>query len=178
MATVTIGSNSYQTYRTLAQTSAYLEADASADAWRAAEADPQSRAIVTATRTLDRMPWRGSKTESDQTKAWPRSGIDGVEDDETPQAILDAESELANFITNGTDVLNGTTEQNVKRQAAGSVSIEYFRSFTDPSRLPLAVQELLKPYLAGSSSADGAYSFGTDSCSDFERGYEPGPQFL
>lgn len=175
MATVTIGTNIYSTYRTLAETDAYLAADIGADAYVAAADDARKRAIVTGTRTLDRMAWIGDKAESDQDNAWPRinTGIEGVEDDETPLDILNAESELAKFLAAGTDVLNSTAAQSIKRQAAGSVSIEYFRAFDDATRLPLAVQELLAPYLGGGAASSAVLSFGTDACSDFEHSYSP-----
>jgi hypothetical protein len=175
MAIVTIGTANYSTYRTLAQTDAYLAADFGAGAYAALEEDPRKKAIITGTRTLDRMPWIGDKAESDQPNAWPRinTGIDGVIDDEVPEDILNAESEIAKFLAAGTDVLNQTAAPTVKRQAAGSVSIEYFRPIEDTARLPLAIQELIAKYLGGSTAISGALSFGTDACSDFDRSYSP-----
>lgn len=167
MPTVTIGTTGFPTYASAAQANAYLSADFTASAWRAeTDADNKARAIVTATRVLDRLIWPGSMTESDQDNAWPRvnTNVPGVVDDEVPTAIVNASIELANIILTGTDVLNNDTTNPIHRQAAGSVSIEYFRALEDPSRLPLAVQELIAPYL-GNVGQSLIQSFGTDKCS-------------
>lgn len=181
MATVEIGENSYQTYADTDAADEYLEADFNASAWRGATDDEKARALVSATRVLDRVTWAGDKAESDQALAWPRTdtNIDGVEDDEVPTDIVNASIELANAILIGTDVANQTQAQNVKRQAAGSVSIEYFRAFDDPARFPLSVQELIQRFLGGSTAAilPGAIATGTDKCSDFSRSYEPSQGF-
>lgn len=179
MASVDIGSNSYETYADADAADEYLEAEFSAQgtAWRAAVDDDKARALVTATRVLDRMTWLGDPTESDQPLAWPRTDtdVDGVENDEVPTAIVSASIELAAVIIAGTDVLGTTQAQTVKSQKAGSVAIEYFRGFEDPARLPLNVRELLALYLAaaGTATTGGAIAFGTDTCSDFSHGYEP-----
>lgn len=172
---VTIGPKSYQSYATIAQADNYLAADFNASAWQAGEDDDaKGRALVSATRVLERQSWIGDKAESDQDLAWPRTGtgIDGVEDDEIPADIVSASIELANIIFTGTDVANTTQEQSTKRQKAGSVEIEYFRSFDDPSRFPRTVQELISKYLAGSGYS-GVITSGTDSCSTFDTNFAP-----
>jgi hypothetical protein len=177
--TVQIGSTSYDTYSTVAEADAYLAGYFSASAWRAADATDKARAVITAARMLDRMGWLGSKAESDQPNAWPRTGtgIATVLDDEVPVEIVNASIELANAILTGTDVLGADTEQTVKRQAAGSVSIEYFRSFEDAGRLPLGIMELLAQFLQGATPAAGVRVSGVDRCSDFEHSFRPGASF-
>lgn len=180
MATITIDSVSYNAYADVATADAYLGADFAASTWRDALTDDKARALVSATRVLDRQSWAGEKEDPDQALAWPRAdtGIDGVEDDVVPTAIINASIELANAILTGTDAANQTQAQSIKRQAAGSVSIEYFRAFDDPARFPLSVQELIAPYLAGSGSAIATtIATGVDACSDFSRGYGPSHGF-
>lgn len=176
MATVDIGSNSYTTFADVDKADEYLEADYNATAWREAEVDAKARALVTAHRVVNKLLWAGDLAESDQLDAWPRinTGITGVIDDEVPQGIIDGEIELASYILSGNDAANTTQAQNVKRQQAGSVSIEYFAQLTTPARLPLSVQELFRGYLAGASvSYGGVVASGTDRCSDFDYGYRP-----
>jgi len=177
--TVTIGGNEYDVYADLATADVYLAAEPNAALWREDNEEENSRALVSATRIFNRLPWKGSKTEADQALAWPRTetGVDGVEDDAIPQAIIDGSIELANAIRNGYDASNlASTASGIKRQKAGSVEIEYFAggSATEGQRLPLPVMELIDDYLAG-DDADfpSTIASGTDGASSFETSWEP-----
>lgn len=173
MLSVTIGSNDYAVYADVDYADIYLEADPSADAYRAATADTKGRALVSATRVLNIQNWRGSKTDTDQVDAWPRTGITGVDEDVTPHEIPDACCELANALLNGVDIVNFTsTAQTQKRIKAGSVEVENFRS-VDIYGLPLPQMawKLIQPYIGGDATA-GARSTGTDGCSRTERPYD------
>jgi hypothetical protein len=176
--TVTIGPTEYEVYSDIPTADQFLAADASAagTAWRAQADDTvKARDLVTATRILDRQRWPGTKTDENQERAFPRDdmGSDCATDGVIPQDLIDACSLLAAYIEAGVDVNGTLSEQtSIKRQAAGSVSIEYFRQF-DIARFPLPVQELLNCLLAGSASVGGVISNGTDECSDFEHSYSP-----
>jgi hypothetical protein len=173
MASITIGANSYEVYRSLANHLKYLAAEFSATNFRAATTENQSIAIVTATRLLDRLGWAGDKADEDQTKAFPRSGISDLEDDQVPAALLDAESLLASAIIDGQTVVSSpTTGNNIRRQQAGSVSIEYFNPamITDPTRLPQPVMELIGKWLGG-APLSGVLASGTDGCSILDNGF-------
>lgn len=181
MATVDIGSNSYETYADVDQADEYLAAEAGATAWRALTGDDgedtKARALVSATRLIDRQQWPGERDEDDQTLAWPRSGtgVSGVVDDEVPQLVIDASIVLASLIVAGVDVTSvpSTASGRVKRQRAGSVEIEYFGDVgISGTRLPLQVHEMLAP-LFGYTGLGGARPQGTDACSDFRYGYDP-----
>jgi hypothetical protein len=167
MATVTIATVDYEVYADIETADAYLAADFGASLWRAeADEDQKARALVTATRILDRQLWPGQKEDPDQALAWPRTGtgISGVEDDEIPQPIIDASIILAKLIHAGSKVDDqATTDTGIKRQKAGSVEIEYFIPTTDPSRLPVAVMELIGPFLGGAGFA-GSIASGTGAC--------------
>lgn len=172
---VEIGSQEYQTYASDAEAHEYLAADFGAAVWRAEDDEDQhARALVTATRILDRMAWAGDKADAAQALAWPRTGtgITGVEDDAIPQPIIDASILLAKLIHAGSAV-DGTpsTAQSIKRQRAGSVEQEFFRSFDDPTRLPTEVHELIGPYLAGSGGVGGAIASGVCEPTAFHPGY-------
>lgn len=179
MTTVTINAIDYDVYADVTTADEFLAADFSATLWRAETDDDQkARALVTATRLLDRMDWLGSKTDVDQALQWPRSdtGLDEVDPDEVPQAIIDGSIVLAKLIHAGSKVDSSTTTtSNVKRQKAGSVEIEYFFPFEDGARLPTEVWELVSRYLSGSGSTlGGAIASGTCgesiTCNDFRPG--------
>lgn len=175
MPSVTLSANDYETYADVDEADIYLEADPGAAAWRAAEADDKARALVSATRILDRQRWAGSKTDEDQALAWPRSGISGLDEDEVPQAVADACCELASALINGYDAANlQSTANATKRQKAGSVEIEYFRGAEgDGLRLPLPVMELVGLYLGGTTSLAGSFASGTCGDSFTSGSFEP-----
>lgn len=180
--TVTIGAAEYEVYADLATADLYLAAEPNAATWREGDEEENSRALVSATRILNRAPWAGEKTDSSQALAWPRTGtgVDGVEDDLIPQAIIDASIELANAIRNGYDAANqASTASGTKRQKAGSVEIEYFSSVSvDGTRYPLPVHELIAPYLGGSGgSAAGSIASGVCEPSSFSDSWEPNHPF-
>jgi hypothetical protein len=168
--TVTIGSNEYDVYSDLPTAETYLNGESWATAWQAETSDDaKGRALVTATRTLDKLVWPGSKTEPAQALEWPRKGTglseDLVPDEFTiPQRIIDATAVLAALAIAGVDFINKSSTQSgaVKRQAAGSVSIEFFRDVfdLDGERLPLAAWELIAPLLGGAGMIGGAEGSG------------------
>lgn len=180
MASISIGGVNYVSYATVAQADKYLAAEFSASAWREAEDDDRARSLVTASRLLDRQPWTGEREDADQTTAWPRTGVNGVEDGDIPQQVVDATIVLANMLLEGADtVTNPSTASNVKSLKAGSVAQEFFRP--DPKqagRLPLPVWELLAGLLGSSSSGIACtLSYGVDGCSTADDDYSPAGGF-
>lgn len=163
MATVSIGSDDYTSYADTDTADTYLAASVTVAGWADASDDNKAKALVSATRLLDRQTWIDGYTTFDARIA--------------VQAIVDACCELAGlFIDGTTDVLtSSSTEQSTKSLKAGSVAIEYFRQ--NPAlaaRFPTNVQELIGPYLAGSAEAasiGAPYAGGTDVCSAFDRDY-------
>jgi hypothetical protein len=152
---------------------AYLSAAYHADNWRALDDDSKGRALVTATRTLDRQEWLGVKTDDTYELDWPRkdTGVVGVTDDVVPIDITNASIELALSLTQGSDVQNyQSANGNIQSLKAGSASITYFRGGGNggvPTRFPQIVWELVEPYLSGGAGAantalSASQSTGTD----------------
>lgn len=158
MATVSIGSDDYTSYADQDTADTYLAASVTVLGWAAASDDNKGRALVSATRLLDRQLWAVGYTTFDLRVAVP--------------AIVSACCELAGmFIDGSTDPLtSSTTVQTTQSLKAGSVQITYFR--IDPNlaaRFPTIIQELVGPYLAGNANTVAtAYIGGTDVCSGFE----------
>ena len=174
VTTVTISSTDYRTYADIEFAAEYLAADPiNAATWAAFSDDQQGQYIVLATRIFDRMSWKGEKTDEDQEGEWPRTGIDGVDEDTLPLKFVQATVELAAQLANGVDVSNlQSTANNTKRMKAGSVEIEYFRGAEgQPYRLPLPVWELISQWLAGGGGSIVATSAGTCGVSELERGF-------
>lgn len=107
----------------------------------------------------------------------PRSGLqdcDGaaVDANAVAQQVEDAQIELAFDLTQD-DTLESQKNQgsNIKRVGAGSAQVEFFRASNKPgeaSRFPSIVQELIRCFLGGGSTVNGAASFGTDHASQFD----------
>lgn len=179
MAQIDIGLETYQGYADQDAADFYLAADFNAAAWREADLDTKGRALVTATRVLDRQSWQGTRTVADQPLAWPRAGIAGVDQAGVPLAVISALIELAAQIIGGYDAANkASTASGVKRQKAGSVEIEYFannQGGPDGSgyRLPLPVWELISVYLAGQGGGlSGAIASGVCGDTAFGQDYQ------
>jgi hypothetical protein len=170
MPTVTISATDYAVYADLPAANAFLAADFGATDWRAeTDTDEQKRALVTATRLLNRLNWAADRD-------WPRPGTDDTQTAAVPQPVIDASIALAKLIHSGSKVDSQPSTQtgNIRSQRAGSVAIEYFFPLDDPTRLPVEISELIGPYLAG-ATIGGALASGTCgksiTCRDFETGW-------
>lgn len=179
MATVTIDTVDYDVYITVEEADEYLAGQISATAWRALTGqDDKARAIISATRLIDRQLWQGEKTDPDQVHAFPRTGLtypdsgDAVDSASVPQEVLDATAELASALIDGSAVQDSLTPlgSNVQSLKAGSVSISYFRAEL-LDRFPVIIQELLGFWLAGAVGLALSISHDTDRESAFEDEY-------
>lgn len=166
MATVTIpssGGTDFVVYADVPTADAYMLGafGAVGDAWRAAVTDDKSRALVSATRTINSLTW-SSGYPSDT--AWLA-------------AIVNASIELAASILDGSLAQQATqAASGTKMLKAESVLIEYFRSLTPypPSMLPPAFISMMSQWLdmANTGSVSGSASYGVDRCSTFDQSYE------
>ena len=96
----TIGGVNSNSYITVARATEIAQYDMfeSLD-WSFVDGDDKIRALVSATRELDTLPWVGLRATTTQALAWPRTDavINGreVSDDEIPQEIQQATYDLA-----------------------------------------------------------------------------------
>lgn len=175
---VTIGGDTFEVYGSAAGLATYANGSTLWYATHAAaSADARARALVEATRLLDRQRWQGAKVSDGQALAWPRSGVtvDGaaVSEASVPDAIVWAAYELALAILAKPTVIAGTsTGSNVQSVGAGPTAVTFFAP-TPGARFPDRVQELIGGYLYGADGAatlapGGLYATGTDGCSQFD----------
>jgi len=133
---------------------AYMDGALHGDLWRSADDDTKGRALVTATRVLDRQLWQDAYNTYELRLAVPN--------------IVNASIEMALALIQGNDLQNSTTTaEKVRSLAAGSVRIENFRGIDLATRFPTIVQELLAPYLAGYGATFVSKAAGTDGVSIF-----------
>lgn len=147
-------------------------------AWLALSDDDKNRTLVSADDYIDSMAWQGTATGtlngSPTSRAWPRSGIDGVDPTKVPDAIVEASFELAVMIAADPDLVNKLDQgSNISSASGGGgVSVSYFAPTSTASGtatlLPPLVQRKIGRYLA---TPDDAGSFGQSGlgCSAWAR---------
>lgn len=144
---LTVGIDSFIT---LEQAETYFDGRLYAAEWSGTTDGDKEKALKMATRTLNRMAWRGSLTDDSQVMAWPRQGVIDPEGREiavttVPQDVKDAEAELALALLRE-DLTADDSNRGIKRVKAGTVELEY-NGQAPAKSLPDAVQGLLLPYL-------------------------------
>lgn len=163
----TVGAADANSYETHAEANAYFEARLPlTPPW---VASGQEAALIMATRTLDalaqpfktffpgnppyyriRRQWTGTPATTTQRLAWPRIGMydangNAIPSNVIPQALKDAESELAGQLLKGDRTLdNDAVVQGLSSIRAGSVALS-FREGIVPQVLPDAVWNLMPP---------------------------------
>lgn len=137
----TAGAADANSYVTVAEAQAYLDARLNVAAWTNASVDDRERAVITATRLLTPLPWLGSRTTSAQALAWPRTacpdpdapeGFTGVrglgylyyDTSVIPVRVKDATCELALEVLNAGTADLGTldADANLTSKTVGPLS--------------------------------------------------------
>ena len=149
---IVIGTATLSSYASVDEADAYLLGDAGPRrvTWTSADEDAKARALVTATRTLDRLPWRGSRSMTTQATAWPRSGIGttSLPTDIEVAAVLIAAHLVA---YPGVQLAEPAT---VAEEEVGDKRVRYFHHLADlvervvGPELAVEVRPLLAPWLA------------------------------
>lgn len=133
----TAGSASANSFTTLAAAESYLEGRLpSPTTWDAATGDTKNRALVSATRWLTTLAWRGRVAASDQALAWPRQGVPDPDalagtylaTDTIPTRVVNATIELALAMVDAgtTDIAALDSTIGIKRKRIDVIETEYF----------------------------------------------------
>lgn len=101
--------------------------------------------LLLAMDVLESKQYKGEPIKSSQSTAFPRMGV-GI-----PRAIKQAQVMLAVSLDNAAPV-NEVPAAQVSREKVDVVEVQYFEAKDNQSALLKMVDELLKPYLAGSFS--------------------------
>jgi len=166
-------------YSDLATANTYLDDSVRAGAWEFLDDDTKSRALITATRLIDKQCLVGEQTDPDQPLHFPATGVvdkegDEVPDNEVPLGVVYATIELAYGLSQNEALeTSANTGSNTKRLRAGSAEIEKFRpgsasGSAGVKRFPTIVQEYLAPFLK-KIGANGAAAYGSDQTSQFDN---------
>lgn len=185
ISSISLGGATFRVFGSVSGADAYLAASViHADAWDALATAAKQRAVISATRILNRVPWAGSRSVPTQPLAFPRSGltVDGVDiaDTVVPDQICEATYEIAALLAGGTTSIetSATTATGVKRvrervEGAIDTETEWFSPGGSAAgtgggtRFPEPIQSLIAPFLGGPGGG-GSEVYGADSCSTIE----------
>lgn len=153
-----VGTNSYIS---VADADAYFNERLYSSSWDNATADDKARALIMATKAIDRQPLKGIKDMETQTLAFPRydpskyldeveySNEDLVIEAEVPQIVLDAVCEEAlALLDRGDDQRAKLQQAGVKSFSLGSLS-ESYASGSGRGLTSQQAKELMRPWLGG-----------------------------
>ena len=172
--TATVGSATANSYVTVADADAYLDARLNASEWTTATADTRARALVEAQAELQTLAWVGTRTDAVQALAWPReyainpdapsdADLDLLPeptylDNEIPLRVQHAQIELAfQFVKAGTtDLAMPLANEGIVSKTVGPLSTTWAHPGLRPTR-GLArfprVMNLLAPLLTSGNGS-------------------------
>jgi len=165
VSTITLGSVVHSVYALtsdpLQDAKDYMNGRFGTAAWDAASNNSRRRAIISATRWLDRQPWLSTPTDvvTPQPLENPRLALEdcngtAVLDTIVANDIVEAQWELAQIIlADSTAQESAGQGTNLKPAKAGPAEVEFFRNTEGPSRdtrLPTIPHDLIKCFIGGS----------------------------
>lgn len=151
----TIGGVTANSYVTEAEATAYFADSLQGDSWTSLSS--KEAALVSATRYLDMLGWKGSRATTEQALELPRNylcDINGtlIESDVIPPKIKQAVYELALYMALNLDAF--IEEDLTTRIKVSVIELENeLKEFGAFSSLPLRVQNLINPYIESYSGS-------------------------
>ena len=149
----TIGATDSNSYASVAEADAYLAVRGDTSTWTALTTGQKESKLQWAAIYIDTLTFKGTRSTSTQSLQWPRIGVwdrDGFEVDGIPQALKNAQAEMA-FQLVGNDWTQGLGPVTNETLSVGSISLgrETHRAF------PAPVLALLRPFLASIPGVSG-----------------------
>ena len=135
-------------YVTVQEGTTYFASRLHAEAWTAASAGDQQKALTMATRAIDRTPLKGVKNTYDQANQFPR-----YPDAEVPQAVKDAccEEALA-ILERGNNQRRKLQQEGVVSYSIGGLTETFVAGARGRGLISQEARELLRPWLLGAVS--------------------------
>mgnify|MGYP001293305334 CR=1 FL=1 len=132
-------------YVTVEEANTYFASRLHAEAWNAASAGDQQKALDMATRAINRTPLKGVKASYDQANQFPR-----YPDTEVPQAVKDAccEEALA-ILERGNNQRRKLQQEGVVSFSVGGLTETFVASARGGGLISQEAKELLRPWLLG-----------------------------
>ncbi len=131
------------TYCTTTEAATYFSGRLHADSWVSANECDKTKALVMATRIIDRQPVKGVKAAYNQGNQFPR-----YPDKEVPQAVKDATCEEAlALLERGNGQRRKLQAEGVTSFSVGGLSETYLQGIRGGGLLSQEARELLRPWL-------------------------------
>ena len=133
-----------ESYCTIEEANAYFSGRLHAESWGQADDETKEKALRQATKTIDRQPLRGRKTNPEQERAFPR-----YPDTEVPEFVKEAccEEALA-ILERGNSQRRKLQQEGVQSFTLGNMSETYVAG-AGRGLLSQEAKELLRPWLIG-----------------------------
>ena len=149
----TAGAATSNSYASVAEADAYLAVRGDTSTWTALTTGQKESKLQWAAIYIDTLTFKGTRSTSTQALQWPRIGVwdrDGFEVDGIPQALKNAQAEMA-FQLIANDWTQGLGPVTNETLSVGSISLgrETHRAF------PAPVLALLRPFLASIPGVSG-----------------------
>lgn len=176
---VSVAGTDYNAYETLDNANIYLAASIAASAWaNNTDDDVRGKALVSSVRWLESLLWLGSKTDSANALAWPRTGISGVDANTIPSGVVYAYYEIAAGLLEDPSLFTTLADPGLRSMAAGPVNVSFFRGGTTfwSGPVPKAALSYIAPYLSSANAAGGPRTSGVcdDTPLDEDFGFSTG----
>jgi hypothetical protein len=154
--TVIIPSTLVDTYVTILYADNYLNGRLFNEAWFAASSTKKLQCIVTATRIIETLSFRGLKETTDQPLSWPRI-LETGSDPTTPTEIYNACCEIALALASGINPENEFRNVNKTSQGYGALRTTKDTTMVDPHLVhgipSITAWNIMRPYLTDISCA-------------------------
>ena len=160
----TVGSDSANSYVTVAETTVYFAESFGRSLWANASQSDLEAAVITASRSLDQyIDWIGFKSTVEQSMEWPRYGAydkTGIEYSNSivPGPVKFATMELAYFILQNGGL--AFDSQMIDRVKVGSLDVEFTPRSVDAG-IPSFIESLIS-HIGNSSLVDTSMARSVD----------------
>lgn len=133
-------------YITLADAETYFNERLNSDAWEDANENDKKRALITATKSIDRLNFSGAKTNDDQVLQFPRD-----DDASIPTTIKDAVCENALILLDDKDIEDEIERIRIRQENVADIKVAYDTGHA-PENIMAGIASatawmMLKPYL-------------------------------
>lgn len=138
-------------YVSVPEADAYFDSTLQSEEWNKYDTTTKEKALITATRQIDRLPFAGRKLDINQSLEFPRTTTNLPFTDGIPDAIAYATCEQALFLLKGGSKRQELQQQGVKSYTLGDLSETFSENLTDAQKTicPEALSYLRK-YMLGS----------------------------
>lgn len=138
-------------YADISTAETYFAGRLETEPWDSASDTDKEKALTQATNAIDRLNYKGEKTDSDQDNQFPRDN-----DSEVPDYIINACCELALTFLDGVDQEHEFNNMRVTSQSIDNVKTTYDR-FSQPENILAGIPSIeawryLLPYLRDTKS--------------------------